>query len=68
MVLENIDSKLDLIVEGHKALDKKVDRNHQEFQEFRQEVNYKFEVVFEKFDDVTDELRVIRNELKQKVG
>ncbi len=68
VVLENIDSKLDLVVEGHKALDKKIDSNHHEFKEFKKEVNYKFDVVFERFDDVTDELRLIRNELKEKVG
>ena len=75
VILEDIDSKLDLIVDGHQALDKKIDKNHQEFQEFRDEVNYKFDVVFEKFDEVdkrfdevTDELHVIRNELKEKVG
>ncbi|PIU99279.1 hypothetical protein COS59_00545 [Candidatus Wolfebacteria bacterium CG03_land_8_20_14_0_80_36_15] len=61
VVLENIDSKLDLVVEGHQALDKKIDTNHQEFKEFRGEVNYKFGVVL-------DELRLIRNELKEKVG
>ncbi len=61
VVLENIDSKLDLVVEGQQALGKKIDNNHQEFQEFRKEVDYKFEVVI-------DELHLIRNELKEKVG
>lgn len=61
VVLERIDSKLDLAAEGHKTLDKKIDANHLEFKEFTKEVNYKFEVVF-------DELRLIRNELKEKVG
>ncbi|MBI3638496.1 hypothetical protein HY227_02020 [Candidatus Wolfebacteria bacterium] len=60
-VLENIDSKLDLVVEGQEALSEKMDKNHQEFKEFRDEVNYKFEVVF-------DELRIIRNELKEKIS
>ncbi len=61
VVLENIDSKLDLVVEGQEALSEKMDKNHQEFKEFRDEVNYKFEVVF-------DELRIIRNELKEKIS
>ena len=61
VVLEDIDSKLDLVLEGHQALDVKIDKNHQEFQEFRSEVNYKFEIVF-------DELHLIRNELKEKVS
>lgn len=68
VILEDIDSKLDLVIEGHHSLDKKIDKNHQELQEFRNEVNYKFDVVFEKFDEVNDELRLIRNELKEKVG
>jgi tetrahydromethanopterin S-methyltransferase subunit G len=89
VILEDIDSKLDLVVEGHQTLDKKIDRHYGEFQEFRKEVDYKFEIVFEKFDEVdkrfdevdkkfdevdkrfdevTGELRVIRNELKEKVG
>jgi tetrahydromethanopterin S-methyltransferase subunit G len=61
VILEDIDSKLDLVVERQQVLDKKIGRNHEEFQEFRSEVNYKFEIVF-------DELRLIRNELKEKVG
>ncbi len=56
VVLEDIDSKLDLVVEGHKALDTKIDKHHEEFREFRSEVNYKFGLVF-------DELHLIRNEL-----
>jgi len=60
VVLEDIDSKLDLVVEGVETVDKKIDRHYGEFQEFRKEVDYKFEIVF-------DELRLIRNELKEKV-
>lgn len=61
VILEDIDSKLDLVLEGHRALDIKIDKNHEEFREFRKAVDYKFEVVF-------DELHIIRNELKEKVG
>jgi len=75
VILEDIDSKLDLVVEGLETVDKKIDRHYGEFQEFRKEVDYKFEIVFEKFDkvdaqfsDVKDELYIIRNELKEKVG
>ena len=52
VILEDIDSKLDLVVEGHKALDEKIDKNHGEFQEFKKEVDYKFGVVFEHFEQV----------------
>lgn len=61
VVLEDIDSKLDLVVEGVGILDKKINRHYGEFQEFRKEIDYKFELVF-------DELHLIRNELKEKVG
>ena len=61
VVLENIDSKLDLVVEGHRVLDKKIDKVDEKLEDFRNEVNYKFDVVF-------DELHLIRNELKEKVG
>jgi hypothetical protein len=61
VILEYIDSKLDLVVDGHQALDKKIDNNHEEFQEFRSEMDYKFEIVF-------DELSLIRGDLKQKVS
>ncbi len=52
VILEDIDAKLYLVLEGHQSLDIKIDKNHQEFQEFREEVNYKFDVVFEKFDEI----------------
>jgi len=61
VTLEDIDSKLDLVVEGVGTLDGKIDRHYGEFQEFRKDVDYKFELVF-------DELHLIRNELKEKVG
>ena len=61
VVLEDIDSKLDLVVEGNQGLDKKIDKVDEKLEDFRDEVNYKFEIVF-------DELRLIRNELKEKVG
>jgi len=75
VVLEDIDSKLDLVLEGHQVLDKKIEDFRKKVDERFNEVDYKFEVVFEKFDeidvqfsDVKDELHIIRNELKEKVG
>ncbi|MBU4348237.1 hypothetical protein KJ671_01880 [Patescibacteria group bacterium] len=61
VILESMDSKLSSVLESHQALDVKIDKNHEEFREFRSEVNYKFDAVF-------DELHIIRNELKEKVG
>ncbi|OGZ01365.1 MAG: hypothetical protein A2946_03520 [Candidatus Liptonbacteria bacterium RIFCSPLOWO2_01_FULL_53_13] len=61
VLLEHIDSKLDVVVEGQHSLQNQISSNHEEFREFRREVDYKFETVF-------DELRIIRNDLKEKVG
>jgi len=61
VILEGIDSKLDLVVEGHQGLDKKIEDFRKEVGERFDEVDYKFEIVF-------DKLRLIRNELKEKVG
>lgn len=61
VILENIDSKLDLVVEGQETLDKKIDKADKKVDDLHEEMNYKFEVVF-------DELHLIRNELKEKVG
>ena len=75
VVLEDIDSKLDLVIEGHQGLNKKIEDFKSEVNERFNEVDYKFEIVFEKFDkidaqfsDVKDELHIIRNELKEKIG
>lgn len=61
VLLEDIDSKLDLVVEGQGVLDKKIDKVDKKVNDLHEEMNYKFEVVF-------DELHLIRNELKEKVG
>jgi len=61
VILENVDFKLDLIVEGQHSLSR-------EMQNFRGEVDVKFNEVDFKFGVVLDELQVIRNELKEKIG
>ncbi|MBU2109903.1 hypothetical protein KKB71_03065 [Patescibacteria group bacterium] len=61
VLLENMDSKIDVLLEGHQVLDGKIEKVDKKIEDFREEVNYKFETVF-------DELRLIRNELKEKVG
>ena len=60
-LIEHFDSKLDLVVEGHGALDKKIDKVGGKLDDLRKEMDYKFDIVF-------DELHLIRNELKEKVG
>ena len=75
VVLEDIDSKLDLVIEGHQGLDKKIDIVDKKVDSLHEEMDYKFGIVFEKFDkidtqfsDVKDELHIIRNELKEKIS
>jgi len=61
VILEDIDSKLDLVAEGHQALDKKIE-------DFKNEVGVRFNEIDYKFELVFDELHLIRNELKEKVS
>jgi len=61
VLLENIDSKLDLVVEGHQVLGRKIDKVDKKVDNLRTEMNYKFEIVF-------DELHLIRNDIKEKVS
>ncbi len=61
VVLENIDFKLDLVVEGVGTLDKKIDEVDKKVDNLKTEMDYKFGIVL-------DELSLIRNELKEKVG
>ncbi len=60
-LLENMDSKIDILVEGHHVLDKKIDDLSNNVDKRFNEVDYKFETVF-------DELHLIRNDLKEKIG
>lgn len=61
VILEHIDSKLDLVVEGQHALNKKINEVDGKVDNLKNKMDYKFEIVF-------DELRLIRNELKEKVS
>lgn len=60
-LLENMDSKIDVLVDGHQVLDKKIEDLRDDMNKRFNEVDYKFEIVF-------GELRLIRNDLKEKVG
>jgi len=53
VILEDIDSKLDSVVEGNQALDKKIDKVDEKLEDFRGEVNFKFKVVQETLDSHT---------------
>lgn len=65
VLLEHIDSKLDLLIEGHSALDKKIDKK---IDEVNEKVDRGFAEIDYKFNVVMEELHIIRNELKEKVG
>lgn len=60
VLLENMDSKIDVLLEGHQVLDGKIERVDKKVDILKEDMDYKFETVF-------DELRLIRNELKEKV-
>ncbi len=61
VILEHIDSKVKLVLEGHRGLDKRIE-------DFRKEAGERFDGVDYKFELVFDALRLIRNELKEKIG
>jgi hypothetical protein len=61
VLLEDLDSKLDLVLEGQQGLGVRVGEVDKKVDNLKQDMDYKFEIVF-------DELRLIRNELKEKVG
>lgn len=61
VLMENIESQLKLVAEGHGILANSVNR-------LREEMNERFSVVDQKFDIVFDELHLIHNELKEKIS
>lgn len=56
VMLENLDSKFDLIFEGHGGLDKEIKAT-------RKAMDERFNQVDNKLDHIADELYLIRNEL-----
>jgi len=61
VLLEHMDKKLDLVVEGHVVLDKKLE-------DFKINVDRRFDEIDYKLEAMAGELHVVRNELKEKVG
>lgn len=59
--IKNMDSKIDGLIDAHKFSDEKIDKLEKKVDKGFEEVDRKFEMVF-------DELHLIRNELKEKVG
>ena len=46
VILERMEHKFDIMSEGFSVLDKKIDDNHKEFREFRNETNNNFKTLF----------------------
>ncbi|MCD6149470.1 hypothetical protein J7J13_01645 [bacterium] len=68
VILEDINSKFDYLAEGYDilnskfdALDAKVDKNHGEFKEFRDEANSKFNTILQQLFNIDDELQFIKS-------
>jgi hypothetical protein len=63
VLLEDLDSKLDILVEGQMALDVKMDRHYDEFRDFVSDTKFKFGIVFEKFDEVDGKFKIVFEKL-----
>ena len=56
MILESIDSKLDLVLEGHAALDQKFDRKFDQLNEKIDHNSFLIQTLNQKIDGVEDKL------------
>lgn len=65
IVLEDINKTVHQVLDGHAALDKKVDNFYGEFSEFRNETNFKFETITSELSGVKSELRDLKSGSKQ---
>src|SRR3989344_2283624 len=72
VVLEDIDSKLDLVVEGHQSLDKKIDRVESELKgeltDFRKDTEYRFTILTEMTVKNTEDIEIIKTDLNTVKG
>jgi len=70
--LEDIDSKLDLVVEGHQSLDKKIDRVESELKgeltDFRKDTEYRFTILTEMTVKNTEDIEIIKTDLNTVKG
>lgn len=70
VLLEGMDKKINLVLEGHGALDKKIDGLKEEFVEFKGEMRVfrddtvsNFKTVFDYLSRIDDELKAIKSEI-----
>ena len=68
VIMEDMNSKIDLLVEGYSSLDKKIDRVHAELKEdlndFKVETRGNFKIVFEQISNVNIDLQSFKNETR----
>ncbi len=63
VILEDINSKLGLVVEGHVALDKKIDDFKEEFVEFKRDTESNFKTIFEFQKDTESNFKTVLQHL-----
>lgn len=63
MMLENMNDGIQVIAEGHQTLLEGQKKLKQEIQEFRAEVDQKFDTVFEFLSNIEDEMVSLRKEI-----
>ena len=68
VLMEDLDKKLDQVLEGYNALDAKIDKNHGEFREFVSEVNFKFDIVFKELRGIHGEMNVLQDGMSALQG
>lgn len=54
VILENIDSNVKQVLEGHVVLDKKINEFYGEFVDFRNEANWKFEHIIQELKELRE--------------
>jgi exonuclease VII large subunit len=71
MILEDINGKFDLILEGYSSLDKKIDKNHQESNEKHAHTAFLLDVLNQKLDGVdaklTEKIDGVETKLTEKI-
>jgi|SRR3972149_11692327 len=60
VVLEKMNSNIELVLEGHVALDKKIDDFKEEMMEFKHDTESNFKTVFKYLSNIDDELKSIK--------
>jgi len=64
VILEDIDSKFDLVLEGHKGLDKKVEKIGINLKDFQQDTQYRLKVITEMTAKSTEDIEIIKSDIE----